>query len=216
MSSSADAADAAGSAVSSPAVNKPHGWDTFTERTAPATMEPLAPHQAVAVVVQRFRNDLDEARDQTRDDVSAVRKVAAQLARQAWRLDRLLQEAEEPLREAGQVNLYKRFDVVRKEIRDRLSELGIEADDPTGRPFDDVEDVVQVLRWRHDPSFDAEEVTETYEPIVRDGPVVLHPGQVVVGAPPVAVEKPAAPVAPSADTGDENITEKEEKQGETP
>ncbi|GHJ42010.1 hypothetical protein [Streptomyces sp. TS71-3] len=220
MSSSADTsgtasadtsgtAGAADTAVPETAEHDPDGWEAFAERPAPGAMDPPSPDREVARAVQQLRKVLDASRRQTDDQLSAVREVVADLARQAWRLDALLLEAAGPLREAGKGNLHKRLDVVRKEIRDRLADLDIEAEDPTGRPFDAVADVVDVLRWRHEPGFTTEEVAETYEPIVRDGSVVVRYGQVVVGAPPATGDDEDG-AAPDGDRSAEHDTTPDE------
>ncbi|MDT0447080.1 hypothetical protein [Streptomyces johnsoniae] len=180
--------------------HEPLDWDDFAERPAPREAAgrdggDLPPDRELAAVLQRFWSDVAEERNKAHAEAAGTREAAVELAIHVARLESLLAEAVEPLEAAGKRNLGRRLAVVCKQMQTQLAQIGVEATDPTGEPFDAVADEVDVLRWRHGAQYPAEVVAETLEPVVRDRGVVVRLAQVVMGAP-----APAMPPAPATAT----------------
>ncbi|MDT0341983.1 hypothetical protein [Streptomyces litchfieldiae] len=194
MSSSAETTPDGAPPTESSAVEPPLDWADFAPLPAPDELPGVPPDRELAAVLQRIWSDRSERRNEADAETARTRKAAADLAVHVARLEYLLAEAAGPLEAAGKRNLRRRLDVVRKQMADELAEIEVVASIPTGRPFEEVADEVDVLRWRHSDEYTAEFVIETVDPVVRDRGVVVRFGQVVVGAPrdePLAPEQAA-------------------------
>ncbi|MFD5780574.1 hypothetical protein [Streptomyces sp. NPDC126933] len=164
-------------------------WDEFEERPVPEGLggpeqpDPVSPGREMAALLQRYWSDLQDESNRVQKETAAARKVLTELAVHVARLDGLLREAAGPLEAAGAKSLSRRLQVARKQVLEPLHAMDITTQDPTGKPYESVADVVDITGWRYGPEFTAEVVTETVEPIVLDGGTVVRLGQVIMGAP---------------------------------
>ncbi|WP_149829144.1 hypothetical protein [Streptomyces tailanensis] len=170
-------------------------WDEFEERpvpdgpAGPEDPDPVTPGREMAAVLQRYWADLQDESNRVQKETAAARKVLTELAVHVARLDGLLREAAGPLAAAGEKSLGRRLEVARKQVLEPLHSMDITTQDPTGKPYESVADVVDIAGWRYGPEFTAEVVAETVEPIVLDRGTVVRLGQVIMGAPSSAVTK---------------------------
>ncbi|MFI0735053.1 hypothetical protein ACH4S9_39645 [Streptomyces sp. NPDC021225] len=197
MSSSAEMPSPADSspAGSSPADAEAHptgnviDWDEFEERPVPEGLggpeqpDLVSPGRAMAALLQRYWSDLQNESNRAHKETAAARQVLIELAVHVARLDGLLREAAGPLEAAGAESLGRRLHVARKQVLEPLHALDITTQDPNGKPYESVADVVDIAGWRYGPEFTAEVVAETVEPIVLDCGTVVRLGQVIMGAP---------------------------------
>lgn len=164
-------------------------WDGFEERPlpdgpgGPARPDPVSPGREMAAVLQRYWTDVQDERNRAEKESAATRKILTELAVHVARLDALLREAAGPLEEAGAKALGRRLHVARRQVLEPLHAMDITTQDPTGRPYESVADVVDIVGWRYGPEFTAEVVAETVEPVVLDRGTVVRLGQVIMGAP---------------------------------
>ncbi|MEU8697997.1 hypothetical protein AB0C61_10020 [Streptomyces sp. NPDC048680] len=164
-------------------------WDDFEQRPlpegpgGPEQPDPVSPGREMAAVLQRYWADLQRESNRVGKESAAARKILTELAVHVARLDTLLREAAGPLEEAGAKALGRRLDVARKQVLEPLHAMDITTQDPTGKPYESVADVVDIAGWRYGPEFTAEVVAETVEPIVLDRGTVVRLGQVIMGAP---------------------------------
>ncbi|MCX5560920.1 hypothetical protein [Streptomyces sp. NBC_00038] len=164
-------------------------WDGFEERPLPAGLggpeqpDPVSPGREMAALLQRYWADLQSESNRVQKESAAARKILTELAVHVARLDGLLREAADPLEAAGAKTLGRRLHVARKQVLEPLHAMDITTQDPTGKPYESVADVVDIAGWRYGPEFTAEVVAETVEPIVLDRGTVVRLGQVIMGAP---------------------------------
>ena len=181
MSSSADS-------PAEPAVEL--GWSAFTERPAgPDPVPLLSPAQELAAALQEGQKALRTARE---DGAAALDRVLAIVADQAalvFRLGVVLAESEDKLREAGLGRIRTQLSIVRRQMAEALDGAGLDVVDPVGTPFDEAQEHVEVVGWRHGAEFTDQVVAETIEPIVRHDGVVVRSGRVIMGAPPNGEER---------------------------
>lgn len=201
MSSSAEPSSAEPSSAEPPSAELPaeapeerppdaDEWAAFEQRPVPGEPEPqplAGPDREVAFLLQRYWDDMQAEQERARKETAQARTVLTELAVHVARLEGLLREAGEALRgAAGAKSLGRRLQVARKQVLEPLHAMGITTDDPAGRPYDEVADVVDITGWRYGPEFAAEVVAETVEPVVLDRGTVVRLGQVIMGAPPSA------------------------------
>ncbi|MBO0913163.1 hypothetical protein [Streptomyces laculatispora] len=149
----------------------------------PEQPDPVSPGREMAAVLQRYWADLQSESNRAEKEAAATRKVLTELAVHVARLDGLLREAAGPLEAMGAKALGRRLHVARKQVLEPLHAMDITTQDPTGKPYESVADVVDIAGWRYGPEFTAEVVAETVEPIVLDRGTVVRLGQVIMGAP---------------------------------
>lgn len=163
--------------------DEPLDWGAFAERPVPVEEDVLSPASELAALLQLHRADLDAAQEEGRQSRA---DGLARLARQAvlvFQLESALSRYKDQLEGASFGGVHRHLRVLKDQMRDALREAEIEIIDPTGRPFDDVVDKVEVEGWRHGPQFEAEVVAQVAEPLVMHDGALLRPGRVVMGAP---------------------------------
>jgi hypothetical protein len=159
------------------------GWSAFDDRPVPAPVELLSPASELAAALQRCRRDLDAERAAAAEALAGAHAAAAEQAVLVFTLSAALRRHDQALADAGLAVPRRTFRVLRDQMMAALDRGGLTVLDPTGRPFDEVGDLVRVTGWRHGLEYDGEVVAETIEPIVRYGAEVVHPGLVIMGAP---------------------------------
>jgi hypothetical protein len=166
-------------------------WSAFAER--PVLEEPglLSPASEMAAVLQQYHADLEAVRQ----DVEAVRRDGlTALARQASfvvQLAAALTRYESIIAQASLKPVHRHLRVIKDQMLDALREAGLEIVEPLGKPYREVSELVQVEGWRHHADFASEVVAEALEPIVSFRGVLVRPGRVVMGAPPLVEDAPA-------------------------
>ena len=131
-------------------------------------------------LAQRTRADFENYRKRVaKESAEATARGKAELAKQLLpvvdNLERALAAAE-----AEQGSLVKGVQLVLDELRDKLSDAGVESYDPLGERFDP--ELHEALSTRAEEGTDAGHVLETIEKGYRLNGQVLRPARVVVSA----------------------------------
>lgn len=159
-------------------------WTAFAERETPEPGELLSPVAELVAVLQRYRTDLDTARQRGQD---AYRESLLALAEQAVlvvQLEVAIEHYAASFAEQGLTKAHRHFRVLKDQMLAAVAATGLEVVRLRGRPYDEVAEAVSIVGWRHHPDFAEEVVAEEKEPLVRYRGAVLRPGRVVMGAPP--------------------------------
>lgn len=169
-----------GGEVSSSAEH-PLTWGDFEEQ--PATEVDLrSPAAELAVVLQRYRADLDEAaRAGSESRVQGLRALADQ-AVLAVELAGLL-ELQQSARDVSPERMHGALLSVKDRMLAHVASSGLEIVRLCGARGGDVAESVDVDQWRYDDGCTAEVVVEELEVAVRLDGEPLRRGRVVMGAP---------------------------------
>ncbi len=153
------------------------GWHSFAERPQAIDAELWGPASEVTAVLRRYRNDMDTERRAAKRAYSAGLTVAVELANHIFRFSAAL--------EAGQDDLPRQLDIVRRQMLEVLRQGQITIADPLGRTYDEVVSSVDVVGWRHGPEYATEAVAETIEPVIFHRSELIRRGQVIMVGPEV-------------------------------
>jgi hypothetical protein len=157
-------------------------WDEFCERPT-AHIELRSPAAELAAVLQRSSTDLHD----TVQAAAVLRREAyvalAAQAALAVELERALAHYETQLLDASLPRVHRHLRILKDRMLDAICATGIEIERLTGRPTDEVLDIVDVDHWRHAPEFEEQVVAELLEPAVLFEGELLRTGRVVMGAP---------------------------------
>lgn len=159
----------------------PLTWGDFEEQ--PATEVDLrSPAAELAVVLQRYRADLDEAaRAGSESRVQGLRALADQ-AVLAVELAGLL-ELQQSARDVSPERMHGALLSVKDRMLAHVASSGLEIVRLCGARGGDVAESVDVDQWRYDDGCTAEVVVEELEVAVRLDGEPLRRGRVVMGAP---------------------------------
>lgn len=160
------------------------GWHLFADREAAEPVSMLSPADELTALLRRYQGDLDQTRASAAAEVADIHRLGARQAVLVAQLEQVLGETEAQFEEAGLKMPHRRLRILKDQLRDSLNEAGFTFEIPTGRPFADVADAVEVVHWRQGPEFTEEVVAGTHEPIVLYRGLVIRHGQVIMGAPP--------------------------------
>jgi tetratricopeptide (TPR) repeat protein len=181
----------------SSAAEHPLTWADFDEQ--PATeVELRSPAAELAVVLQRYRADLDEAARAGSEGRAQGLRALADQAVLAVELEGLL-ELQQSARDVSPERMHGALLSVKDRMLAHVASSGLEIVRLRGARGEDVVESVDVDQWRYDDGHTVEVVVEELEVAVRLDGVPLRRGRVVMGAP---REVPAtAPVSAESEPG---------------
>ena len=159
-------------------------WSIFYEREVPFDVEILSPALEMAMILQRYRADVDSIKKENEANIDEERAALAQQAVFVAQLAMALEQYESSLVQASLTRVHRHFRILKDQMVDSLKNRGLEIIVPKGQTFDDVADLVNVEGWRHHENFTSEVVAEVLEPIVKYHGSTIRLGRVIMGAPP--------------------------------
>lgn len=181
--------DLGGSAGTAPATQPP-AWSDFEERPAD-DVELRSPAAELAAILQRYRDDLDDAARAGAQSRAHGLRALAELAVLAVQLDGLLERHAAEL-DASPAGARSSLGRLKDRMLAHIATSGLEVVRLRGARAGDVADIADVDCWRYDEVHDCPVVVEELEAAVRLDGAVLRRGRVVMGGQPEA-RVPAAP-----------------------
>jgi hypothetical protein len=156
-------------------------WADFDEQ--PATEVALrSPAAELAIVLQRYRADLDEAARAGSEGRAQGLRALADQAVLAIELEGLL-ELQQSARDVSPERIHSALRSLKDRMLAHVASSGLEIVRLRGARGGDVAESVEVDHWRYDDGCAAEVVVEELEVAVRLDGVPLRRGRVVMGAP---------------------------------
>src|SRR5262249_28216692 len=116
---------------------------------------------------------------------SAAIAALAQQAVFVFHLSILLERAERNQTETFPARNFRSLRIIKDQMLTALNNFGIAIENPHGRTYREVADNVEIQGWRHHHDFVTEVVAEVREPIITFAGKLVHPGRVIMGAPPL-------------------------------
>jgi hypothetical protein len=146
--------------------------------------ELLSPAMEISAALQHSSIELAKAHQQANKDHDAIIMALAQQAVHVFAMDTKLKLIATSQAEGSLGQSYRSLCIIRDQMRSALCEVSIEIEDPSGKPYEEVADRIDVVSWRLHENFPTEVVIEVHQPIVIYHGKLIWPGRVIMGAPP--------------------------------
>jgi len=164
-------------------------WQAFSERELPElpfdVTDLLSPAMEISAALQRSSLVLLEEQRKAMEQQSAAIAALAQQAVFVFHLSILLERAESNQAETFPARNYRSLRIIKDQMLTALNNFGIAIENPHGRVYHEVASSVEIQGWRHHRDFVTEVVAEVREPIITFAGDLVHPGSVIMGAPPL-------------------------------
>ena len=126
-------------------------------------------------------------------EVQALARIGAAL----FHWSQSASEIEEKLA-ASDPDTASRLRIAREEVRDGLSDAGIQIENPMGKPLAEVINVASIRGWRQMEGAPPETVCQVIAPVIRHRGSLVRRGQVIMASAPPREPPPKAQEAPQS------------------
>jgi len=165
-------------------IKEPVSFDQHSPREIPIEGEFVSLAGEIAALLNRHAKEQREIKEKYSQELLEMKRFCGRVMQIVFHLENALNESEKNLVEKGEVKTFKRFRIIKDQVKDHLTKQGYLWRDPTGEQFtNELAEMVEVDGWRHSKDYDCEVVVEIREPIILFGNELILGGAVIIGAP---------------------------------
>lgn len=162
----------------------PLSFSNHPPRQSAVTGEFVSLASEIAAMMNRQAQELKRNDAAHTEKLKNTQKATARTVQLIFHLEQALAESEEKLVDAGLGKLFKRFRIIKDQLKDQLTSQGFSWRNPEGEKFSvELADILEVDGWRYSGDYEDEVVVTTREPIVLLANEVILTGAAVIGAP---------------------------------
>ena len=151
------------------------------KKTVPENIKFTPPVEVISLQMKKKNHEISEMKNGYEKKLSDNDKIFAELAIQAFSLDKVLERHKDKLQEKELKALSDELRITRNKIFQALEKGSVEIIDFTGREIDnEILEMVEVIGWLPDAR-EQEHVLETYEPVVKHSGQIIHIAKITGG-----------------------------------